>query len=58
MDIAALASIQKMSNVRGQAAIAVASQVKDMVEQNGANLVRMMESSVTPHVGGNIDVKL
>lgn len=58
MDIAAMASVQQMSNVRGQAAIAVASKVKDMAEQNGANLVRMMEQSVTPHVGGNINVKL
>ncbi len=58
MDIAALATIQQMGTVRGEASIAVASKVKDMVEQNGANLVRMMEQSVTPHLGKNIDIKL
>ncbi len=58
MDIAALATVQQMGNVRGQASIAVASKVKDMVEQNGANLVKMMEQSVNPHIGKSIDVKL
>lgn len=58
MDIAALVSVQQFNSVRTQAAVAVASQAKDMIEQNGAGLVRMMENSVTPHVGSSIDVKL
>ncbi len=58
MDIAAMASVQQMHQVRGQIAIGVASKVKDMVEQNGANLVRMMEQSVNPNVGGNVDIKV
>ena len=58
MDIAALASVQQMHQVRGEIAIGVASKVKNMVEQNGANLVKMMEQSVSPHIGQSIDVKL
>ncbi len=58
MDIAAMASVQQMHQVRGQIAIGVASKVKDMVEQNGANLVRMMEQSVNPNVGGSVDIKV
>lgn len=58
MDIAALATVQQMHAVRGEVAIGVASKVKDMMEANGANLVRMMEQSITPHIGKNIDVRL
>ncbi len=58
MDIAAMASVQQMHQVRGQIAIGVASKVKDMVEQNGANLVKMMEQSVNPNVGGSVDIKV
>lgn len=30
----------------------------DMVETNGAMLVKMMEQSVNPNIGSNIDVRL
>lgn len=58
MDIAALATVQQMHAVRGEVAIAMASEVKDMVEQSGASLIKMMEQSATPHLGANVDIKL
>ena len=30
----------------------------DMVETNGAMLVKMMEQSVNPNIGSNIDIRL
>lgn len=64
MDIAALSTAMHQGQIRGQASVAVAGKVKDMMEQNGANLIRLMEStkvmeaSVTPHKGGSVDVSL
>lgn len=64
MDIAALSIALASGRAQGNASVAVASKVKEMAEQNGANLVEMMkasnvlEQSVTPHIGGNIDVRL
>jgi hypothetical protein len=64
MDIAAISTLLAQGNVRANASVAVASKVKDMMELNGAQLVELMktmsvlENSVTPHIGGNIDIKL
>jgi len=58
MDIAALSVVLASGKARGNASIAVASKIKEMVEQNGASLVKMMEQSVTPHIGGNIDIRM
>lgn len=64
MDVAAISMALASSKTQASASVAVASKVKDLAEQNGANLIKLMEStnvmeqSVTPHVGGNIDVRL
>jgi hypothetical protein len=64
MDIAALSMAVASSKVNASASVAVASKVKEIAEQNGANLVEMMKSTnvsgngVLPHVGGSIDLKL
>jgi len=64
MDIAALSIALASGKASGNVSIAVASKIKEMTEQNGANLVNMMnsgsalEQSVTPHVGGNIDIRM
>ncbi len=37
--------------------VAVLSKNLDTVEKAGESLIKMMEQSVTPHLGQNIDVK-
>jgi len=64
MDIAAMSTILAQGSVQAQASVAVVSKVKEVMEQNGAQLIEMMksasimENSVTPHLGGNIDIRL
>lgn len=64
MDIAAMSTILAQGNVQAQASVAVVSKVKEVMEQNAAQLIEMMkattamEKSVTPHLGGSIDIRL
>lgn len=58
MDIAALSAVMMNSQVRQQASIQVAAKVMDTAKVQGAELVRMMEQSVTPHVGRSVDIRL
>jgi len=64
MDIAAMSTMLAQGSVQAQASVAVVSKVKEVMEQNGAQLIEMMksasimENSVTPHLGGNIDIRL
>lgn len=38
--------------------IAVLSKNLDTIEQAGQGLIKMMEQSVTPHLGQNIDLRI
>lgn len=64
MDIAAMSTVLAQGNVQAQVSVAVMNKVTDVMEQNGAQLLEMMkstnvlENSVNPHVGGNIDIRL
>lgn len=63
MDIPALSTAMASSQIQAQASLQVAVKVMDIAKQDGANLVNLMQSaavenSVTPHLGGNVDVKL
>lgn len=64
MDIAAMSTILAQGSIQAEASVAVVSKVKEVMEQNGAQLIEMMktasvmENSVNPHVGGNIDIRL
>ena len=43
----------------GQAvSIKMLDQTMEMTEAMNAQLVQMMEQSVTPHIGGNLDLKI
>jgi hypothetical protein len=46
------------ANVMNDISIKVLSQNLDTMESLGNGMVKMMEMSVSPHVGGNIDVRL
>lgn len=62
MDIAAMSVVMANHQVRADASLAVMSNVKDMLEQQGQQLVEMLQqtSSSVPHpsLGNIIDVKL
>lgn len=44
--------------VMNQVSTSVLKMSMDMVEENGAALMKMMEQSVNPNLGQNIDVRL
>ncbi len=58
MDIPALSMAMSMDKVNTEWGIAMMSKALDTAEDTGAALTKMMESSVTPNLGQNIDVRL
>lgn len=58
MDIAALSIASNQVNVMTQVNTAVLSMNLDTIEQVGENIVKLMEQSVTPHLGQSIDISI
>ena len=58
MDIAAASVLQSQSQVITSVSTAVLGMNLDTIEKMGDSLVKMMEQSVNPGLGGNIDIKL
>ncbi len=58
MDIPALSVAMAQANITNQLGTAMLSNALEMAEGNGDSMVRMMENSVTPEIGGNIDVSV
>lgn len=61
MDIAGLSMALSQINTQSDVGVAMLSQAMDMNEVLGEGMVEMldaaaMERSVTPHIGGNIDL--
>lgn len=63
--IAALASNMSQANVKMQTNFSVARKVMDVAEQQGQNLVKMIEESptaaqgsATPHLGTKVDIRV
>lgn len=58
MDIAAMSTVMSQMKVQQEASMSVMKMAMDTVKQNTSDMVKTMEMSVNPHVGGNIDIKL
>ena len=58
MNIASLSTDLAMSKTMTAVSTAVMKQNMDTNETMGGEMVKMMEKSVTPHLGNNVDVKL
>lgn len=58
MDIPALSMAMSLDKVNTDWGIALMSKAMDIAETNGDALTKMMEASVTPNLGQNIDVRL
>ncbi len=58
MDIAALSIVKARIDTSQQIGVALASEVLDQAEVQGEELIKLMERSVQPDLGSNIDIKL
>ncbi|MCT4543324.1 MAG: YjfB family protein [Vallitalea sp.] len=64
MDIAALSTALAQGKIAQQASISVAKMTMNLSKQQGQAMsellqtTKVMEQSVTPHIGSNIDIKL
>ncbi|MDQ0088677.1 hypothetical protein J2T12_002087 [Paenibacillus anaericanus] len=58
MDIAALSTRMAQTNLQQEVSISVVKMSKDQAVIEGQALIKMMEQSVLPNLGGNLDIKL
>ena len=58
MDITALSSSMSLADVSSQVGIAVLAKNLDIIETLGDGMKKMMEMSVNPNLGANIDVQV
>ncbi|TBL81294.1 YjfB family protein [Paenibacillus thalictri] len=58
MDIAALSMQMKQSSLGDAVGVRLLSIAKDQMQQQGQELAQMLQQSVQPHLGGNIDIRL
>jgi len=58
MDIAALSMILHQTSLSQQIGVSVLEKALDSSEANCDALIKMMEQSVAPNLGGNIDVRV
>lgn len=58
MDIAGYASANAIQSTQSQVSVAMMKKTLDLQEAAGSQLVQMMEQSVNPALGGNIDIRI
>lgn len=58
MDIASLSTALSMTKLNGDIGVLMLSKQLDAVETMGDSMIKIMEQSVTPHIGGNIDISV
>jgi len=56
MDIPTLSVAMSQANTANQYNIAMLAKTLDTVEETGDMMLKMMEQSVNPHLGQNIDI--
>lgn len=55
MDIASLSTAMSTQSILNDVSVAMLSKSLDTVEDMGNGMIKMMESSVNPYLGQNID---
>lgn len=58
MDIGALSTALSQSSLKQAVGISVLKMAKEQTVTEGQALVKMMEQSINPNLGGNIDIKV
>ena len=56
MDIASISTAMSMADLQTDIGVAVLSKSMDTMETRGEGIKKMLETSVNPHIGGNVDV--
>lgn len=56
MDIASLSTALSMTKLNDDIGVLMLSKQLDMAETMGESMVKIMEQSAAPHLGGNIDI--
>lgn len=56
MDIAAVSTGMNMANLSTDVSVAMLDNSLELIEDMTAGMLKIMESSVTPHLGQNIDM--
>ncbi|WP_018757823.1 YjfB family protein [Paenibacillus terrigena] len=58
MNISTLSTVMKQNSLSQAVGIRLLKMSNDQATQNGQNIVKMMEQSVQPNLGGNLDLKV
>lgn len=58
MDITSLSTALSMTQVTNDIGVAMLSKQMDTMEDMGDSMIKLMEQSVNPHIGGNIDISI
>lgn len=58
MDIAALSTAMSLANIQTDFGIAMLDKSLENMETMGDGIKKILETSVNPHLGGNIDVSI
>lgn len=58
MDIAALSTGLSQMKVAQEASVSVLKMAMDTAKGQSLDLAKMLEQSVNPHIGGNIDISI
>ncbi len=58
MDIASLSTALSMTSVNNDVGTIMLSKQLDTMETMGDSMIKLMEQSVNPHIGGNIDISI
>ena len=58
MDIAALSTSMSLADVQTEFGIAMLDKSIEQLETMGEGMKKILETSVNPHLGGNIDVSV
>lgn len=58
MDIAALSTSLSQMKVAQEASVSVLKMAMDTAKGQSLDLAKMLEQSVNPHIGGNIDISI
>ena len=57
MDIAGLSIAMSQANVKQQVSFGLMNKVMDQSEQQGSDLLKMLDQSMHPNLGQSIDIK-
>lgn len=58
MDIASLSTALSTTQLQNDVGVLMLGKQLDTVEVMGDSMIKMMEQSVTPHLGANIDISI